>query len=87
MAANSDYTKAVYGGEGGDVSHLVGDVGAALVGGSSMSAGNTINSPNTVVGPAPGSTPVNLPASGPDYHADAPAVEIPPVENHAKKVS
>lgn len=68
-----------------DVSDLAGDTGTALVGGSSMSAGNSINHPNTTVGPAPGSQPVNLPQSGPDYHTDAPAVEVGSSVNHTHK--
>lgn len=42
-----------------DLSNLTGDIGSALLGGESSSAGNTINYPVTTVGPAPGSVPVN----------------------------
>jgi len=60
-----------------DQSHLVGDVGNALIGGESMSDGNTTNHPATTVGPAPGSMPVNLPLKGPASKMDSPELEIP----------
>lgn len=61
-----------------DLSSLFGDIGNALIGGSSSSAGNTINDPITSVGPAPGSEPVNpVPGESPLSQTDTPAVQMP----------
>lgn len=60
-----------------DLSHMMGDIGAALIGGESMSGGNTVNDPATTVGAAPGSEPLNRPLKGPNSKADAPDLEVP----------
>lgn len=66
-----------------DLSHMVGDVGTALIGGESSSAGNTINNPVTSIGPAPGSEPVNPVPGGPDSKMDTPSLEIPTATKHS----
>lgn len=80
MAASSDYTKPTF----VDLSHLCGDLGAALTAKQSQAAGNTMNHPVTQVAPAPGSEPVNSPPAAPLL--DRPEIEIPPVTNYTKKV-
>lgn len=67
-----------------DLSHLTGDLGTALIGGESMSAGNTVNDPVTSVGPAPGSQPVNRPMAV--DKTDAPGLEVPGVSDHSTGV-
>lgn len=69
-----------------DLSHLIGDQGKALIGGESMSDGNTTNYPATSIGAAPGSQPVNLPLKGPANKMDSPDLEIPAPSNHTHTV-
>lgn len=60
-----------------DLSSLCGDIGTALLGGESSSAGNTINYPVTTVGAAPGSEPVNhVSPESPQSHTDQPALVV-----------
>lgn len=80
--SNTDWTKSAgY----SDQSHLVGDTGNALIGGESSSAGNTINTPATSVGAAPGSQPVNLPHNGPSDSQDSPALEVGSPVDHTQR--
>jgi hypothetical protein len=65
-----------------DLSHLV-NQDAALTGGESMAAGNTINHPITVVGPSPGSVPVNSPPAADEL--DDPTMTVPPVKAYTRR--
>jgi hypothetical protein len=65
-----------------DLSHLI-NQDMALTGGESMAAGNTINHPITVVGPAPGSIPVNAPPAADEL--DDTGLGIPPVKAYTRK--
>lgn len=58
-----------------DLSHML-PLSTGLTGGESMSAGNTINRPTSVMS-APGSTPVNPPPLGSEI--DDPSLDIPSV--------
>ena len=69
-----------------DLSSLCGKLGDALIGGSSSSAGNTINYPVTSVGPAPGSMPVNpIPDASGLAAMDQPALETPAENENVMK--
>ncbi len=63
-----------------DLSHLCGNIGEALIGGESMSGGNTTNDPISSLPVAPGSQPVNLPLKSPASKMDAPELVVPSSE-------
>lgn len=68
-----------------DASHLAGDLGTSLVGGSSMSAGNTTSRPHPApIAGAPGSEPVNPPSAG--VVNDNPGVDVGDQTSHTHRV-
>ena len=60
-----------------DHSSLCGNIGESLIGGESMSGGNTTNYPSSSMPVAPGSQPVNLPLKSPASKMDAPELVVP----------
>lgn len=68
-----------------DLSHLCGDTGNTLIGGESMSGGNTVNYPTTSIGAAPGSMPVNLPHKNATETLDSPDLISGPENDGIRK--